>query len=102
MKAWLLWNALFAFALYVGVWLDVTVIGYGVVAFVWLMLTSYFLVLYTGKPGVQRKNPVPTVAGVAFDVSVLAVLIACNWYWTATAYAVSAMVLELTHRKSEA
>lgn len=99
---WLLWNALFSAGLYFGVWLDVAAAGYAVIAFVWLMLACYLLVLYTGNKKTVRENPVPTSLGVLFDVAVMVVLISQNWYVTATAYALTAIVLGILHRNSTA
>jgi hypothetical protein len=100
--AWLLWNSVFAVGLYLGVWLEVTLIGYAVAAFVWLMVATYFLVLYGASQGPQRSPPVPRVVGWVFDVAVLTLLVSCHWYWTATGFAIAAIALELVHRKSKA
>jgi hypothetical protein len=97
---WLKWNAVLAAALYVGVWLDVVLIGYLVVAFIWLMLVSYFFVLYAGKEGTVRSSPVPKPVGLIFDAAVLAVLISCHWYLTSVAYVLTAIVLEAVYRKA--
>jgi hypothetical protein len=99
---WLLWNALFSAGLYFGVWLDVAPVGYGVIGFVWLMLVCYLLVLYTGDKKTVRKQPVPTSLGVLFDIGVLMVLVSRDWYVTATAYALTVIVLGILHRNSTA
>lgn len=98
--SWIVWNCIFAGALYVGVWRNQSLIGVGVAAFIWLMLVFYLSALYLGASTAVRKNPVPLVVGLAFDAAVLAVLIKCDWYVTATAYALSALALELSYRRS--
>jgi len=99
---WLLWNALFSAGLYVGVCLDVAAVGYVVIAFVWLMLVCYLLVLYTGDRRTVREDPVPALLSVLFDIGVLVVLVSRDWYVTATAYALTAIVLGILHRNPTA
>lgn len=99
---WLLWNALFAVGLYFGVWLDVSLVGYAVVVFVWSMLACYLAVFYAGDKKKVWANPVPTYIGLLFDVGVLVVLISRNWHLTATAYALTAIALGMLYRNSNA
>ena len=95
-RGWLVSNALFAVALYVGMWLEEPLVGYPVAGFVWLMLVTYVAVLYSNSKQ-PRVRPVPFVVGCLFDLTVLAVLVTCGWSITATGYALSLGAHELIY-----
>ena len=53
---WVAWNAVFAVAIYVGIWSDVPYVGYGVSAFVWLMLGLYLLSIIIAWAVAPRRS----------------------------------------------
>lgn len=98
LRGWIGTNALFAAALYVGVWSELRVVGYLVAAFVWVMFASYVAVLYS-RPEKLRSRPVPTLIGLLFDAMVLSVFVTCGWPLTATGYALSVLAHEAIFRR---
>jgi hypothetical protein len=95
-RQWLLWNALFAGALYVGVWLQVSLVGYAIAVFIWITCALYLSVLYAGAAH-ARPRPVPRWWGYPFDAGVLALLVFQDWPATATGYALSVIAEELVY-----
>lgn len=98
---WAISNSIFALALYFGVWLDISLVGYLIVFFVWLTLAFYLIVLYSGDKNKVRESAVPAYIDLVFDIGILAILVISDWYLTATAYALSAIVLAITYRNSK-
>lgn len=98
---WVAWNAVFAVAIYVGIWSDVPYVGYGVSAFVWLMLGLYLLVLYPGDATKLRERPIPWPVSVVFDVAAIYVFLERGWFVTATAYALAVLALTLIYGRSQ-
>lgn len=94
---WIGTNALFAAALYVGVWSEIRVVGYLVAVFVWVMFALYVAVLYS-SPEKPRTRPVPTGIGLLFDAMVLSIFVMCGWHLTATGYALSVLAHEAIFR----
>jgi hypothetical protein len=85
LRNWIGTNALFAAAIYVGVWREIEAVGYFVAAFVWVMFVSYAAVLYS-RNAKARSLPVPRTVGLLFDAGVLGALVICGWPITATGY----------------
>ena len=96
---WILANAAFGVGIYVGMWNDVTWLGYLTSVLVWIMLASYLAALWTRNRHHRYKNPVnPWVDKVA-DVLFYAALVASGWIVTAAVYAFSCIVLSAVYRK---
>ena len=99
LRNWIGTNALFAAAIYVGVWREIQVVGYFVAAFVWVMFATYAAVLYSGSTK-ARSLPVPRAIGLLFDAGVLSALVTCGWPFTATGYTLSVLAQEAILWKS--
>jgi hypothetical protein len=97
---WLKWNFALSVALYFGVYHNVILIGYVVMAFMWLMLASYLAVLYLGRLNLTRAVPVSKWLSSIFDAFVLVLLISSGWRVTGTVYALTCLALALIHYKS--
>jgi hypothetical protein len=97
---WLIWNAVLAAAIYVGIWRETPYVGYLVSAFVWLMLGIYLLVLYTEEPTKVRESPISWPVGLVFDVAATSVFVARSWFGTATGYVLGALALALIYHRS--
>ena len=97
-----IWNAVLAIAIYLGIWRGMPYIGYAVSVFVWLMLGLYLLVL-RGSAGNAKPHvrPVPWPFEVALDVAFVCVFIASGWFVSATAYALSALALACIYHRSK-
>lgn len=96
----LIFNVLLVLAIYLGAWRDIKLIGWAVVAFVWSMVAMYFAALYAGKPTANFSDPLPRGVGWMLDATCIFMLVYADWYVTAAAYAVSAIVLEVIYQRS--
>lgn len=98
---WMIWNAILAIAIYLGIWRGMPCIGYAVSVFVWLMLGLYLLVLH-GSAGRAKPHvrPVPWPLEAALDVAFVCVFIASGWFVSPTAYALSALALAFIYHRS--
>lgn len=96
----LTFNVLVVLAIYLGAWRDIKLIGWAVVAFVWSMVAMYFSALYAGKRAANISDPLPRGVGWMLDATCIFMFVYANWYVTATAYAVSAIVLEVIYQRS--
>ena len=96
---WILANAAFGVGIYVGMWNDVTWLGYLTSVLVWIMLASYLTALWTRDRRHRYQNPVhPWVDGFA-DLLFYAALVASGWIVTAAVYAFSCIVLSAVYRR---
>jgi hypothetical protein len=93
LRNWIATNALFATAIYWGVWREIQLVGYSVAAFVWVMFATYVAVLYS-RSAKADSLPVPRILGLLFDAGVLAALVVCGWPVTATGYTLSVLAHE--------
>jgi len=99
LRNWIGTNALFAAAIYWGVWREIQLVGYSVAAFVWVIFATYAVVLYSGSTK-ARSLPVPRILGLLFDAGVLGALVTCGWPVTATGYTLSVLAHEAILWKS--
>jgi hypothetical protein len=87
-------NAILIIAIYIGAWYNVDWLSWAVVAFVWFMLVMYFAVLYSEGGVKNSTNVLPLPVVIFVDVTCIAMLVYAKWHLTATAYAMSAIVLQ--------
>lgn len=84
-------NVVFGVAVLCATWGEVSWLAYGVVGFVWLMLSMYFLASL--PPRRKAGSQPPRWWTRLFDVLVFGHFIYFEWYWTACAYAASCVLL---------
>lgn len=100
---WIAVNAAFAVILFSAIWWRIAWLQYIVTSFVFTMLLAYATALYeiyvrrTRGPAEQL---VPGYVTFAVDIAFLAAMLSEEWYLTASAYAISSILLYLAGRKN--
>lgn len=91
-------NFALLFAAYLGAWQGIAWVAWPLICFVWMMCLLYFSALYLSPSKEPITDPLPIGLGWLIDAACIFMFLHANWYYTATAYALSTFVLATIYR----
>ena len=91
-------NCALLVATYLGAWRDIGWVAWPLIGFVWIMCLLYFSALYLNPSKEPIADPLPKGVGWLIDAACIFMFLHGDWYYTATAYALSTFVLAAIYR----
>ena len=93
-------NVALLLAIYLGAWQGIVWIAWPLIGFVWVMCLVYLFALYgTPSSGESSSEPLPRWFTWLVDAVCIFMFLHVDWYYTATGYALSAILLEIIYRR---